>query len=122
MQTTAPFEHDEQVALMQWAWHNRQKYPLLRLLFAIPNGSHRHPAVAKKLAAEGVRAGVPDLCLSVARNGFHGLYIEMKRKGEYPSPVQKAWMSELTEQGYAVHLCYGFEQARDVLTAYLEGK
>jgi hypothetical protein len=46
----------------------------------------------------------------------------MKRKGNYPSPIQKAWMSELTEQGYAVHLCYGWEAARDVLVAYLEGE
>jgi hypothetical protein len=32
----------------------------------------------EKLKAEGVRAGVADLCLPAARRGYHGLYIEMK--------------------------------------------
>jgi len=32
-------------------------------IFAIPNGGHRHVAVATKLKAEGVSAGVADLCL-----------------------------------------------------------
>jgi hypothetical protein len=117
-----PTEHQEQVALFTWAWHNRQKYPLLRLLFAVPNGGHRNIVVAKRMRDEGQKAGVPDILLPVMRNGFGGCFIELKRKGNYPSPIQKAWMSELTEQGYAVHLCYGWEAARDVLVAYLEGE
>ena len=56
-------EHTEQVAVINWAKLNEGKYPQLRNLFAIPNGGHRHIGTAKKLKAEGVKAGVPDLCL-----------------------------------------------------------
>ena len=53
-------EHDEQVLIFKWARLSEGRWPELALLFAIPNGGHRHKAVAAKLKAEGVRAGVPD--------------------------------------------------------------
>ena len=71
-------EHDEQAALFQWAELMAAQIPELRLMFAIPNGGHRHIGVARKLKAEGVKPGVPDIFLPVARNKFHGLFIEMK--------------------------------------------
>ena len=36
-------------------------------MFRIPNGGSRHPAEAARLKAQGVKAGVPDLCIPVAR-------------------------------------------------------
>jgi len=67
-----------------------------------------------------VKAGVPDLCLPVARGGFHGLYIELKRqKGSKTSDDQKAWLSNLEKQGYFVALCKGWEAAAKVITEYL---
>jgi hypothetical protein len=48
-------EHDQQVALFTWANQNLDRYPVLRWMFAVPNGGHRHPAVAGKLKAEGVK-------------------------------------------------------------------
>ena len=81
-------EHDEQAALFEWAtWHTSQ-CPELGLLFAIPNGGHRHPVVAARLKAEGVRAGVPDICLPVARKGYHGLFVELKFGRNKPTPAQ----------------------------------
>ena len=60
-------EHEEQVALFEWAEWNKRQYPELELMFAIPNGGQRHVVVAKKLKDEGVKAGVPDIFLPVAR-------------------------------------------------------
>jgi len=71
-------EHDEQVTVISWADSNVSKYPQLRWLHAIPNGGHRSKAQAGKLKAEGVKSGVADLCLPVARRGYNALYIEMK--------------------------------------------
>jgi hypothetical protein len=66
------------------------------MLFAIPNGGARHKAIAGKLRAEGVRAGVPDICLPVPRGEYHGLFIELKRpKGGHVSEEQEAWISEV---------------------------
>jgi hypothetical protein len=49
------------------------------------------------------------------------LFIELKRVGGVIAPIQLAWIARLRQEGYAVRVCYGFEQARDVLVGYLEG-
>jgi len=116
-------EHEEQKKLMQWADTQKQKYPQLRALYAIPNGGHRHISIAVRMKAEGVKPGVPDLCLAYPSNGFHGLYIEMKRrKGGVVSDKQQEWRDRLTANGYAVHVCAGWEVARDTIIQYLTPK
>ncbi len=115
-------EHQEQSMLIAWARMTAGTWPELELLHAIPMGGARHPATGKKLKAEGARKGVPDLCLPVARHDYHGLYIEMKVKGRYPTKEQKWWLDKLTEQGYQAVVCHGFAQAVDVITEYLGGE
>lgn len=68
----------EQQALFQWAAYNETIIPELKLLHAIPNGGKRYKATAVRLKKEGVRSGVPDVFLPVARHDKHGLYVEMK--------------------------------------------
>lgn len=73
------------------------------------------------MQAEGVKAGVPDLCLPVPRGEFHGLYIELKRvRGSRTSDFQVGWMESLMKQGYCVALCKGWEQAAQTIIEYLE--
>ena len=74
-----PTEHEEQVALFQWAAANEAQYPSLAMLAAIPNGGYRPMTTAAMLKAEGVKAGYPDILLDVARGPYHGLRIELKR-------------------------------------------
>jgi len=112
-------EHREQVALVEWAQLITPRCPALALLFAIPNGGARHPAVAAKLKAEGVRAGVPDLCLPVARGGFHGLYVELKAAGGRVAPAQQQWHERLRAEGYAVVVAVGWVAAARALCDYL---
>ena len=115
-------EHDEQVALMRWANVAKGRTPELGLLFAIPNGGKRNVVTAKKLKAEGVKAGVPDLCLPVARGGYHSLYIELKAGRGSVSDAQSAWHVRLREEGHAVRVAYGWEAARDAILRYLAGE
>lgn len=117
-----PTEHAEQRALMQWAEIEAGRHPELALLFAIPNGGHRIPAVAVRLKAEGVKAGVPDLFLPVARQECHGLWIEMKAKDGRVSPKQGEWMERLEEQGYRVAVAFSAEEAMQILKDYLKGQ
>jgi hypothetical protein len=115
------YESDEQQALFQWATYNEVKHPELKLLHAIPNGGKRYKTTAIRLKNEGVRAGVPDLSLPVARHGKHGLYIEMKATHGKLSENQKQWKEALDNQGYIVMVCWGWEAAKDALLWYLEG-
>lgn len=113
-----PTEAQEQITLFSWA--AVQAVPELALLYHIPNGGSRHKAEAARLRAEGVRAGVPDLCLPVPRGGFHGLYIELKRlRGGRVSDRQKEWLAALGAQGYAVAVCNGWEDAAGTIMGYL---
>ncbi len=111
-------EHDEQVALIRWA--ELSGIPELQLLFAIPNGGQRHPAVARKLRDEGLKAGVPDLYLPVARGNYHGLFIEMKVGRNKPTASQTGWIRALRGQGYRVEICYGYDEAMVMIENYLK--
>ena len=118
-----PSEDDEQKTVMEWAMLMSRQFPELELLHHIPNGGSRHPAEAQKLKAMGVKAGVPDLFLPVARGGAHGLWVEMKRrKGGKLSPDQKAWIEALTAQHYTVIVAHGADEACDAIYQYLEGE
>lgn len=114
-------EHDEQVALFAWADLAEAEHPELAMLFAVPNGGQRHPAVAAKLKAEGTKAGVPDILLDVARGRFHGLRIELKRADHSngPTPEQNEWIAHYHYYGYSAVVCYGAQDAIGVIQAYL---
>lgn len=115
-------EHDEQKALISWARASEGRWPELALLYAVPNGGLRHPATAGRLRAEGVRPGVPDLCLPVQRGGHAGLYVELKASKGRTSAQQDWWLAELRRQGYCVAVCYGAEEAQQLIEAYLKGR
>ena len=112
-------EHDEQVALFEWAELSTGRFPDLAGLYAVPNGGLRHKAIAAKMKAEGAKAGVPDVCLPVARAGYHGLYIEMKFGRNSTSDAQDDWLRFLEKKHYCVAVCRGFYMARDVIEWYL---
>lgn len=117
-------EHGEQTALMQWTVIDGRIYQDLDLLHAIPNGGDRTPSVAANLKAEGVKSGVPDLCLPVPIGQYAGLYIEMKRKTGYGktrgdrSEKQVDWHKRLVKQRYCVVTCYGWIAAARAIQDY----
>jgi hypothetical protein len=114
-------ESEEQQCLIRWAAWQSGKYPELNLIYHIPNGGIRSKAEAGRFKAEGVKAGVPDICLPVARGGFHGLYIELKRqKGGQVSDNQKSWLEKLDREGYRIAVCKGWEAAKDMIMDYLK--
>lgn len=118
-----PTEEEEQIMLFSWAKTAEDVHPELRLMFHVPNGGKRGKAEAARFKAAGVKAGVPDICLPVARRGYHGLWIEMKALDGKPSDAQKDWIAMLTGQGHLVRICYGCDEAIRLIESYLtEGK
>ena len=114
-------ESDEQQSLFQWAKLAQGQHPELSLLHSIPNGGKRNVREASRLKREGALAGVSDIFLPVSRKGFHGLYIELKVKGNTTSPSQKWWIAEVGKQGYLATVCLGWVEASEVIERYLEG-
>lgn len=119
-----PLESEEQTWLFKWAQDiSALKWPELELMYHIPNGGSRNKIEAARLKSQGVKKGVPDVFLPVARGGYHGLYIEMKRKkGSVVSQDQKYYISALRAQGYRVDVCKGFQEAANTIEEYLGGK
>ena len=113
-------EHDHQVALFYWSRLMEGQIPELALLYAVPNAGRRTKRQGAWMVAEGLKAGVPDLVLPVARHGYHGLYIELKTERGRLTPEQKAWLKALYDQGYLAVMCRGWEDARDLILCYLE--
>lgn len=112
----------EQEALFEWAQMYAHRYPELALMYHIPNGGKRDRITAAKLKRQGVKPGVPDICLPVPRCGFHGLYIELKDRGGRASSAQEEWILALEAQGYRAVICVGWREASDEIHAYLSEK
>lgn len=114
-------ENQHQMAVIKWSQQAsiRQKWPELKLLFHIPNERKCTPQQGRILKLMGVKRGVPDLMLPVARGRYHGLYIEMKTETGRSTEDQKWWGEELRGQGYMHEVCHGWESATRVLEWYL---
>ena len=115
--------------VVEWAQNCKAQHAVLDLLYAVPNGAklpyrrnkygQRYSREAQYLLAEGLRPGVPDLCLPVARKGYHGMYIEMKWGSNVPTAEQKRTIDLLRNEGYYVVVCWGSESAIQEIENYL---
>ena len=112
-------EHHHQVAVFDWLDLISRDLPQVGGAFAIPNGGHRHKVVALKLQREGVKPGVPDQFLPIARSGYHGLFIELKASKGRLTHTQKVWLSFLNSQGYRAEVAHGAEENIEIYKNYL---
>lgn len=112
-------ETTEQIKLFTWAKTREDIIPELRLMYHVPNEGKRSAGGGQILKAAGLRAGVPDVCLPVARFGFNALYIEMKYGKNKPTAAQKEYMAALEAEGARVAVCYSADEAREVIRQYL---
>lgn len=114
-------EHTEQATFIDWCEYAKKgKYPELDMIYAIPNGGLRNVKVAMKLKAEGVKPGIPDLHLPVARGEHHSLYIEMKDGNRPLTKYQKERKPKLEAEGNAVVVCRSCTEAIEVVCEYLD--
>ncbi|MGH8415633.1 MAG: VRR-NUC domain-containing protein, partial [Gammaproteobacteria bacterium] len=129
--TREHLEDRHSVWLLQWARYTRIQgediIPVSHLadyLLHIPNGGKRAGREAARFKALGVKAGVSDYFLPLARAGYHGLWIELKRpkiKGNYPSITdkQQAWIQRMHLARYDAMVAYGWQEAANRITGYL---
>ena len=113
-----PSEHDEQVILFQEMALRAKQDPRWGKAFAIPNGGLRNIVVAKKLKAEGVRAGTPDIFIPVPAGPYCGMFLEMKRRaGGVVSSEQWAFMNSMHPH-YFTAVGYGAADAIERIATY----
>lgn len=126
-------EDDHQAALFNWLL---KQYPEeYNIIFAIPNGGKRDIREAARLKRQGVKAGVPDICVPIPKIYFErvsedsqlaeqkiipALFIELKVRGRKETKLQVQMRERLVARGYAVAVCNGWEEAAHYLKSYLD--
>lgn len=120
MQYGKSCEETEQINLFRWAAFAENKYPELKLMYHVPNEGKRSAATGSRLKQAGLKPGVPDIALPVARGGYIGLYIELKYGRNKATENQKNWLRNLESQNHLTAVCYGWEQAKDLIEAYMK--
>ena len=114
-------EHGDQVALFRYLDLIEPIWPeLIRSIHAIPNGGKRGKLTAAKLKQEGVKAGIPDICVPLASQGYSCLRIELKRvDGGRISPEQRKRAEDLGSLGNLVVFSFGLEAAARTIVDYV---
>jgi len=92
----------------------------LQWFFHVPNGGNRNLREAVKFKSMGVKPGVPDLILPVARRGYHGLALELKAGKNKATELQLEWHEFMRSEGWYVAICYSWEEALYVALLYLQ--
>ena len=91
-----------------------------KMIYHIPNEGKRKERTGSNLKREGMKKGVPDLCIAVPKFNLHGLYIELKLDSKKKiSEEQIEWIEDLRKRGYAATVCYGADEAMTLITAYI---
>lgn len=93
-------EAQHQAYVIKWSQQPsiRRQWPELALLHHIPNGGTRDAVEAKHLKQQGVKSGVPDLCLPVPRGQYHGLYTRARYLRYRQEPMRQADRAPLVER------------------------
>ncbi len=121
-------EHKHQVLFFKTLSLQEKQDPRLKNVFAVPNGGKRNVVNGRRMKAEGLKSGVPDIVVAIPIEPFHGMFIEMKnktidgKKAGRTSANQEDWLERLSTAGYATTVAYGFDEAYDALLTYLEAK
>jgi hypothetical protein len=99
-----------------------KKVGALCLLYSIPNEGKRSMQEADRLKRQGLRSGIPDLCLPVrSKCGKYGsLYLEMKREsGGHVSANQHKMIENLRKYGNMVEVCRNAESGLKTIAEHL---
>jgi hypothetical protein len=117
-----PSEHQIQSAFFAWVRLSEKKYPVLRLMFAVPNAGKRGYKTASMMVAEGLRKGVLDVMFPVARIGFNGLAIEFKKPGGKMTTEQAEYTEMLVNENWLAVVMTDTESAISTVKNYLNIK
>lgn len=120
-------EHSLQSLVIEWAQRHEGRHPELRWLHSslngifIPGPRGLVARIINHMKQEGMKRGIADLFLPVARRGFHGLYMELKRdESAKLKPEQVEFLEFVASQGYCDKVIRSYEEAVETLQWYLE--
>ena len=90
------------------------------LWFHPPNGGSRNAREAVNLKKQGVKPGVPDICIMEAKGKYNGLFIELKNEKGRLTNYQKEWLKRLNDNGYLAVCTNSLDEFIEIVTNYLK--
>lgn len=120
-------EHQEQVDVVDYL---QMAHPDV-LFWSTPNGARLASGKDKRLAAirmnalkaEGLLPGVSDLIIFEPRGGYSAMFLEMKKRdGGAASENQEWFLREVEKRGGYGVVAHGFDEAKEVIDDYLNGR
>lgn len=110
-------EQRQQEALVTYI---QLQYPKVRYCASLGGQYQQYQSQRRKAVKTGYVKGFPDLQITEARKGYHGLFIELKTKTGRITKYQQEWIDDLNERGYKAECCQGLESALDLVDWYLK--
>lgn len=119
-------EQYEHVALCNWL---KIQYPKL-LWWHTPNEGRKTPFERYLSSKMGTKKGVSDFLIIEKKGGFDGLVIELKAVGinvfkknkTCYYPEQEQFLKDMAQRNYYTCFCIGFDEAKSVITNYMNLK
>jgi len=68
----------------------------------------------------GVQAGVADIFLDIPKNGYRGMWLELKYGKNKATESQKRFLARKSLQGYAAVCVVGFDAAKSFIDNYMQ--
>ena len=99
----------------------RYQYPKIRFC-ASAGGVYTGISQARKMVRNGYVKGFPDLFIYEARNGYHGLAIELKTIKGIATKEQKEWIAALQKRNYRAEICKGLPTILDLIDDYFDNQ
>lgn len=112
-------EHKHQCAFVRYI---RMKYKDVLFSASVAGSVQMSVQQWKRATDSGYTKGFPDIVIYEPCGGYHGMAIEMKRKGGSVRSEQKNVLKMMCERGYCAVVCYGADEAIDALDKYMAGK
>jgi len=112
---------EREIQKMVIAWADLQPELKGRVIH-IPNEGKRSIVGGFLAKKEGLRPGVSDLLIPIARGGYIGMWIELKSKSGKVSDVQRSFMADMETLGYMTTVCRSFDRAVHVISSYMRQK
>lgn len=125
-------EHNLQAAFIEWTEWSTGTMPELSATYAIINegkrGRRQNPNTGRwystegaKFVRQGMKKGMPDVCIPAPRGDYGALYIEFKKPGEKSRPEQVEVQEKLRAAGNLVVEIDNLDDAIKTTTVYLKG-
>ena len=115
-------ESREQQIIFEWASWQKNKYPGIETMYHIANEGKRSASNGSRLKREGLKCGVSDICVPVAKSGYNNLYIELKSGKNKATREQLNFIDLINKYGGKALVVYEADNAIEVIKAYFEGR